>query len=112
MHRPIKKMAAALAATAVASFGVVALAPAASADTPGCVTRAEFRQVHKGMTKTRVHRVFDTSGRRQAIAHSGGYTSEIRSYNPCSRYSAVSLGFDSGPGEPLRLNAKSAVWSC
>lgn len=35
----------------------------ASADTPGCVTRHEFNEVHRGMRMARVHDVFDTRGR-------------------------------------------------
>jgi hypothetical protein len=110
MNRCIKTLVTCMAATAVSSFGVIALAPAASADTEGCVVRSEYQKVHKGMRKSSVQRIFDTNGNRQAIAHSGGYTSEIRSYRTCSQYSAVSVAFDSGPGEPLRVSAKSAVW--
>ncbi len=93
--------------TMVASAGLVTLtAGAAAADTPGCVTRAEYRNVHKGMTKARVARIFDTAGKRDAFARSGQYTSEIRSYNTCSKYSAVAISYGNG-----RLDAKSAVWS-
>jgi hypothetical protein len=98
----MKKLTCAFA-LAVASLGVAA--PAAHADTPGCVVKAEYRQVQKGMTKRRVHRIFDTDGKRDAIARSGGQTFEIRSYRTCSRFSAVSLSFDNG-----RMSGKSAVW--
>ena len=40
----------------------------ATADTPGCVVRSEFRQVHNGQSRTRVRRVFDTGGRLNSIA--------------------------------------------
>jgi hypothetical protein len=52
-----------LAVVSVALFltGLTASQPA-SADTPGCVTRAEFRNVSEGMSKHRVHRIFDTRG--------------------------------------------------
>jgi hypothetical protein len=110
MSPSLRITVAAFTAAAISSFGVVAVAPVALADTPGCVTHSEYRHVHKGMKKTRVHRIFDTIGHRDAIAHSGGYTSEIRSYKTCSPYSAVSIAYDAGPNEPLRLSAKSAVW--
>lgn len=106
----MKKVIASLAAGVVASFGVVATAPAASADTGTCVTRTEYRQVSRGMTKAKVHRIFDIDGKRQAIARSGGYVSEIRNYKTCSQYSAVSIAWDKKPGGVFRLSAKSAVW--
>lgn len=67
---------------------LVMLGPAAGsarADTPGCVTRAEFRSVSKGMRMRRVHRVFDTRGRRvDYVPGGGGYPAEqVRVYNPC-----------------------------
>jgi hypothetical protein len=98
----MKKLVAACA-LAVASVGVVA--PAAHADTAGCVTKSEYRKVNKGMSKTRVHRIFDTDGRREAIARSGRFTSEIRTYRTCSRFSSVALSFGNG-----QVDGKSAVW--
>jgi hypothetical protein len=44
----------------------------------GCVTRAEFRRVRRGMTKARVHRIFDTRG-RFADGGAGGYSRVYRS---------------------------------
>ena len=102
------------AAVGVASAALVvsplAFISPAQADTPGCVTRAEYRAVTKGMTKARVHKIFDTDGRRQAISTSGGYAFEIRSYKTCAPYSAVSVGFEKKPGGVLRMSNKSAVW--
>jgi hypothetical protein len=46
-----------LSATVFAA-GLVAVPTSARADTPGCVTRAEFRSVHRGMPKTRVEAIF------------------------------------------------------
>ncbi len=88
---------------AVACLGTTA--PVAYADTPRCVTRAEYERVDAGMSKRRVHRIFDTRGRRTAISSSGGATAEVRSYRPCRRHSAVSVAYRSG-----RVGAKSAVW--
>ena len=89
MNRTIGKYLATSAAVAMSSFGVVALAPTASADTEGCVTRAEYRQVYTHMTIKRVHAIFDTVGtvhRKFADGHS-------RIYRVCDiypeRYSAV-----------------------
>jgi hypothetical protein len=102
----MRKLALAAAATVTAVTATLVPATAAqAADTPTCVTRAEYKAVHKGMTKTRVHRIFDISGKRMAIAHSGGFTSEIRSYKTCQKFSAVSIAYDNG-----KLSAKSAVW--
>ena len=89
MNRNIGKSIAASAAIAMSSFGVVALAPAASADTPGCVTRAEYRQVYDHMTIKKVHAIFDTVGTVHRKFHNG----HSRMYRVCNiypeKYSAV-----------------------
>ena len=59
-----------LFALALASLGPV---PAATAGTDRCVTRAEFQQVHKGMTRRAVERAFDTHGRMGA-GGAGGFS--------------------------------------
>ena len=98
------KNALCVLALAVAFVGV--LAPTAHADTPRCVTRAEYERVHDGMSKRRVHQIFDIRGRRVAISRSGGVTSEVRNYRPCRPNSAVSIAYGNS-----RVTAKSAVWS-
>lgn len=90
--------------------GLTLPAAPAQADTPGCVTRKEYRSVKKGWTKARVDRRFDTSGNRVAIASSGGFKTSVWSYKTCSRFSAVSVSYDKHGTSPWRLAAKSAVW--
>jgi hypothetical protein len=102
----VKKVLVGLAVLVVSA---VAVAPAA-ADTPGCVTKTEYRSVKKGATLAKVKRVFDTAVRRVAIATSDGYGSQIRNYRACGRFSAVSLSFSKVPGGVWRMDAKSAVW--
>lgn len=97
-------------AALVASAFLVAPAPVASAATPGCVTKAEYQKVKKGTPKTKVAKTFGTAGKRISIASSGGFSSEIRSYKTCSKYSVVSIAFDKVPGGVFKLSAKSAVW--
>lgn len=89
--------------TLFAVCSILAAPASAAADTPGCVTRSEFRQVHDGMTKTRVHRGFDTNGRLQSTLR--GH--EVRTYRACHRprLSYVSVHFSSG-----RVVAKFAIW--
>ncbi len=60
--------------------------------------------------ETRQDRGSRTHGKRFSGATSG-YRSEIWSYKTCSRFSVVSIAFSANPGGPLRLSAKSAVWS-
>jgi hypothetical protein len=45
-----------------------------------CVTRAEFRRAKRGMIKRRVHRIFDTRGRRTSLSIGGGTRDEYREY--------------------------------
>jgi hypothetical protein len=48
-------------------------------DTPGCVTKAEFRQVSRGTTQARVKAIFDTAGRRI-----GRFDNSYEDYTPGS----------------------------
>ena len=95
-------LATAVAIAAIVGGGAVP----ASADTPGCVTRGEYRSVSKGMAKWRVASIFDTRGSRQVYSTSGGYSIEIRNYRTCLPYSVVSIAFENG-----RLSNKTAVWT-
>ena len=79
-----------LLSTAITTGTLVATATPASADTPRCVTHQEYRRVHVGMKKARVHRLFDISG-QFADGAAGGYT---RFYASCQ--SVHSGGGDSG----------------
>ena len=110
-HHVNKFSAATTAAAVIAPLALWAAPASADPGTPGCVTRAEYGQVRKGMTKAAVDAEFGTRGTRQSGATSGGYRSEVWSYKPCTRYSAVSIAFSANPGASLRLSAKSAVWS-
>jgi len=58
----LRPLAAAGTSLVLAIGGVAVTAGPAAADTPGCVTKKEYRKVHKGMTRERVHRIFDTRG--------------------------------------------------
>lgn len=105
-------LARALTLAVIATPLVVVAGPAhAGTDSPGCVTHREFRSVRKGMTKARVQAVFDTAGRRAAYSSAGGFVFEIRTYKVCrSPYSTVSIGYQKGPGETLRLTSKVGVF--
>jgi hypothetical protein len=81
-------------------------AVSAHAEARACVSPGEYRQVHRGMTKHRVHQIFDTRGRRTAFVRRGGSTFQIRRYRGCPRHSAVSVAYGNG-----RVRAKSASWS-
>lgn len=71
----------------VGSFFVAA--PAAQADTPGCVTRGEYRRVHRPMTKKRVHRIFDHKG----FFVDGGAGGYARSYRTCTYRHAFTIEY-------------------
>ncbi len=95
---------------ALAVAGVLVAVPS-TAHAAGCVSKAEFSAVKKGWPESKVHSKFGTAGKRTAIASSGGYASEVRSYNGCgSTYNVVAVSYDREPGGVFRLAAKSAVW--
>jgi hypothetical protein len=88
----------------------LAFAPLAAADTPGCVTRSEYRAVNKDDSIVRVHRIFDTDGRKIGGARGGGFASQVRSYRTCRSLSSVVIQYDRSRGTIWKLTAKSAVW--
>ena len=82
---------------------LASVGPAApvQADTPGCVTKAEFKRATKGMLKARVHRIFDTEGFKTGLGDL-----ETRHYSPCAAGGVVQVTYrDNG-----RLKAKSGNW--
>ncbi len=80
------RRAASVGATVVLACSALLAVPlTAAADTPGCVTRAEFRKVQDGMAMRRVHRIFDTNGEK-AVAPWG---KEQRWYDKCASPVAV-----------------------
>jgi hypothetical protein len=95
-----------LLAVVVLALGTVTIAaPAQAAGTPGCVTRAEYKAVHKGNSLTRVKAVFGTGGTRMSRVVFGGSSAEIRSYRTCSVYSSVVVSYSDG-----LVQNKAAVW--
>jgi hypothetical protein len=84
---------------------------AAEGDTRPCVTRGEYRQVTKGMTKIRVHAIFDTGGKRLFL-NGGEVSNEGREYPVCghprSGGSFVQVQYNNYAtnGGPLRLSYK------
>lgn len=96
---------------AAAIAAALALAGVAQADTPGCVTKSEYRHVHKGDSIRRVHRIFDTRGRLQEKGTSGGYPAKLRIYKACrsAPYPAVAVAYKKKADGVWRLVAKSKV---
>ena len=92
-----------LCALVLAVAGMVLAATPAQADSPRCVSKAEYHRVHRGMSRGAVHAVFDTRGRRRAFSRVGRFTSEVRVYRGCPRRSVVSVSYARG-----RLSGKSA----
>lgn len=103
----------ALAAASVgAAAAVLVPVTAASANTtPTCITRAEYRNVHKGMTLDRIKRITGIAGHRQVFSTSGRYSSQIRNFKTCSQFSVVTMAFDKTGANPWHMSAKSAVWT-
>jgi hypothetical protein len=86
------------------TIGLLGLSPVGHADAANrCVTKAEYRKVNDGMRKARVHRIFDTSGRRTVLI--GSY--ERRVYKTCIHPSSgfVRVVYVSG-----HVDSKSAMW--
>jgi hypothetical protein len=74
-----------LIAVLLAAGSVLAAPMSAQADTPRCVTRVEFRQVHDGMPLAQVHRIFNTAGHQSSVIIVGGQRHIARNYRACHR---------------------------
>jgi hypothetical protein len=91
------------------------LVPApAQADTPTCVSRAEFRAVKRGWSIQRVVNRFDVRGRQEYV-DSGDPEYDIpafqsRDYRACPDHSSVWLSFEKESGDVWRVTSKSAYW--
>lgn len=111
-------MLAKLLAPSTLTVGLLAplmlvVAPA-QADTPNCVTKAEFRAVKRDWSMQRVVNRFDVPG-RQEFVDSGSPEYDIpafqsRLYRPCPDHSSVWLSFEKESGDVWRVTSKSAYW--
>ena len=92
--------------------GVAAPQSASAAGTPGCVSRAEYRQARKGMTPIQLRRIFGAAGKILGSGNFGGYRYVDREYRPCtSRYGTVYVSFSNdGPRTPVVLDSKFVMW--
>lgn len=93
----MRRVAVTLMFAAVVSAG--ALVPA-SADTPRCVSRHEYDRVTKGMTMTKVHKIFDTAGTETGL---GGDSGQLRYYGTCTGRGVIQIGYN----ERDRVTAKN-----
>ncbi len=104
-----------MAASTLAVVAPVVLAAPAQADTPDCVSRAEFRAVQKGWSITRVANRFDVTGVQTYYASGDASIDwpayQSRKYNPCPKYSGVYVDFEKEAGDVWRVVSKSAYWS-
>ena len=92
----------------VAGFG---LPVAAAADTPGCVTKQEYRAAETGWKLTRTHHRFDTSGEQvdyyEGDPGTGAPERQTRAYDRCSGDAPVHVDYTREAGEPWRISYKS-----
>jgi len=100
-ERPGEIMKRLISALVVGVASVTLLVPAAPANAGGCVSRGEFRHVHRGMPMARVHHVFGTKGHlKKRVGRR-----VIRVYNPCPSHSAISVVY-----RRHHLSGKAAAW--
>jgi hypothetical protein len=104
----ITRLTSAALATVLLCGAVTAVAPASSAASKGCVTKAEFKKVKTKMTPAKVAAVVGTKGKRVTYAESDSYTYEIREYSVCSPYNLYSIVMISYSNN--REDSKTAVW--
>jgi len=102
----MKKLIGLLLAAPALLVGAVLTAPAAEA-THNCVTKQEYRKVHRGMDKNRVARFFDTSGKQSSAYVIGGVHYQTREYNPCGDggWGWVEIDYKNG-----KVTGKYAYW--
>jgi hypothetical protein len=103
--KTLRKRLAAVMVAGVLAVPTLA-AQVAQADTPGCVTKTEFRNIHKPMLRKNVHNIFDTSGKQTFFWSGSGDVYESREYNVCTS----SYGFVSVDYKNKRVDGKFAYW--
>jgi hypothetical protein len=64
------------------------VAAPANADTPNCVTRAEYVRVKDGLDRGKVHDTFDTNG-RSLSKNPGAVHNSAREYRMCAAWRAA-----------------------
>ncbi len=102
----MKKYLIGAAAAPLCALGLTAVvAVPASAASPSCVEKKEFRQVERGMSKARVANIFDIGGRQTSVYSISGTRYESRSYRSCTRYGSVYIDFEDG-----RVSSRMAFW--
>jgi hypothetical protein len=111
-----------LIATLLTTLGLIvsgsALAhPAEAAKKDPYVTKAEFKQVRKGMPIKKVQKIFDIPGKQslyfdgyQCGTSFGWCPEQTRDYRTKKKYGSVSVTFVKKPGRGWVLDSKMAFW--
>lgn len=112
----MRKLLAVIALVASTTITGVAFAAPANAgfDSPGCVTRTEFRQIHKGMSISRVVGILDANGTQTDSFNSGGgFAGQTRVYRTCTkpRSSFAGIVYSKTPNQPWKVYAKSSFFA-
>jgi len=97
-----KAITAVVTAVLVGGLGVTWAGPADAAQ--ACMTRAEFRHVHMGMTLPRVARIVGSRGHVFSVTESGDHRYVIREWPVCGSDSAAAFGFANG-------HVRSRMWA-
>jgi hypothetical protein len=74
-----RTIAAAALTAAALTVGTTTVAPPAQAANPGCMSRAEYQKIKKGMSPTKVKRIVGSAGR---LAMDAGWM-KIRQFDTC-----------------------------
>jgi IMP dehydrogenase/GMP reductase len=109
-----KLIVATTAATAVALLGGIGVAAPAQADpgSQGYVTKSEFKKVQRGMSITKAHKIFGTSGKQSV--YDAGYpgfvkASQLRQYKTGKKYGVVMVTYQRVNGV-WKVQSKNAFW--
>ena len=101
----VRRVATILATALLVPVGAVALAGPTYAGTPGCVTKAEFRDAPKGMRMKRVHAIFDTNG-RFLDGGAGGFARRYSFCESAARTSNFTIVYELRSDGTNRVNTK------
>jgi hypothetical protein len=87
-------------------FLIAGTADARAATNRPCVTRAEYRAVHKGQTLDRVARIIGGRGHLDSRWSYGGDSGSSRTWRQCGGYGSAWVTFANG-----RADGKGAYWT-
>ncbi len=103
-----RSLATAALTPVLVGLAVLGPAPVATADTPGCLTKKEWKTAKPGYKMTGIHERFDTKGtqHRYYLDEATMTEEQTRHYERCSGLAQVAVDYERVSGGVWRMTYK------